>query len=1483
MPSFGNFEAVSELYRGGLGRVWTARGVGAAAGGEAGAEASFAVKTCEPNVAVVGERAALEAVRRFIEQARVQQEVSRGGSAGGASGSTPGGGSFWAPVHAIIEDDPPTSAAYVTDLFSRSAERLVAGRLRVDGRGLQRIVGGVIEGLRELKEKAGRGHGNLKPSNVLIDAATDLGLARVALTDPAAEVDQQRSQAGGARDWQTRDLRAVGDLIHRLVLHQAFTERSAWPIASSPEWSRLGKTGAKWLEIANLLLSPNAEEARPDLDELKAQIEALTVKGGNKGLLIAGATAGVLILGGGVTLAVLASGGGHGGEGGIVDGEQFDPAAWQALNQGYLQWFGALEREIGRMDESRAAAWRSDATLADVMKRIEGAKVDPKEIAGVAQASYQSWAAGGAPPERVTTGAGPSRVRLALETMNSIESSLLETWPTVKELEDAATKWEAAPFAWTAASERVRAAVKELRGEGTTGMSAAIDGVLAMAARVRALEARWSALEASAAVIESKDDAVLGQFLEASAAWVGGAQPAAGSDGLVDGARLEEVERLAAALKKFVETDWAEFDHDTFVQTNDLYKQVASGATIDKAAFDQWLHAASSPEAKLPQGADPRGQWQITARAAEAHGLLKEIAQELGVSVEAAEGDWAAVEAAGTLAGQSDRHAARVQEAAKLLAEAHEHAAAIEAGKLRWTRGTADTIRAKMADSDRAMEQAKLALSDVLQRIRLDKEATFEQVRDAIAGRAEISPSAAVNAAWQAGKGALLAKYKPGSGLASADLRLEAEGLEQSLKQIADAGGSLPEGLEKVGLVQQVDEALRGKRERAIEAALAGLKGADGALPPAGDPAYAAAATQVHDAVGAWVEDAVKMAGDLRAASDRLNLGYGLSEGADESPGTLYERWAGKEVFVDAFGESGPSPLAERMAGLERVEQMTSRAALIAEIEGAQQGRQERAIAAYRRLGEFAPSSVEELTSELALADRLKLALDDVQRVAPARREALEQEFAEARRSHWRAFAEGATDAAALTGALEARERFDVALSPDALGERLYVDAQVYALVKGLAAAGEDDEKARGAAQAFIASIDSASPSISRGVLDAEPVGGIIAGVRGILSGQEVAPARVSPTTIGPGALEGWTGEERADGTVAFTNAATAGTLEFVRVEGDAAANVEPFYIMTTEMSLAQYEAIDTISNGTASRLLGVSEEAQDYWNGPRVWRLAQGRAGRNTFWLQSSPIYQSTPAYPAGLGDASNQRRIAESQGGPSESMPMQYVPGAAAVYAAKAVGCRLPTSAEWLAALKQVGGGGTTIGANLRDATWTLQQEHVRGFIAQTTGVNYPDAAGFRAAGVRAGAGASATAWPGLDDGTLWFRPVADATTGSPPAVFVEGLVGNVAEWVFEDPASVEALPDAASAETFLVDGQGGWEPARAGQLRVMGASALSPPEMAADAALTPADAYGAATAGYADVGLRLVFPARGTGRETLGDKLAGVLGEAPYLGVE
>src|SRR5690606_22911045 len=122
----------------------------------------------------------------------------------------------------------------------------------------------------------------------------------------------------------------------------------------------------------------------------------------------------------------------------------------------------------------------------------------------------------------------------------------------------------------------------------------------------------------------------------------------------------------------------------------------------------------------------------------------------------------------------------------------------------------------------------------------------------------------------------------------------------------------------------------------------------------------------------------------------------------------------------------------------------------------------------------------------------------------------------------------------------------------------------------------------------------------------------------------------------------------------------------------------------------------------------------------------------------------------------------LGESQGRPDESMPMQYLPAATAVYAAKLVGCRLPTSAEWMAALREVGGGegaGATVGANLRDATWTRQQQHFPTFPGNPTGVTWPDAGAFQAAGVQVGSDARATAWPGLDDGTLWFRPVKDA----------------------------------------------------------------------------------------------------------------------------
>jgi hypothetical protein len=108
--------------------------------------------------------------------------------------------------------------------------------------------------------------------------------------------------------------------------------------------------------------------------------------------------------------------------------------------------------------------------------------------------------------------------------------------------------------------------------------------------------------------------------------------------------------------------------------------------------------------------------------------------------------------------------------------------------------------------------------------------------------------------------------------------------------------------------------------------------------------------------------------------------------------------------------------------------------------------------------------------------------------------------------------------------------------------------------------------------------------------------------------------------------------------------------------------------------------------------------------------------------------------------------------------------------------------------------------------------------------------------------------------DDGVLFFAKV-DADKCE-----LHHLVGNVAEYVFDDPAAIE-----------LVSGQGRLPVAKvinsnASALRIIGGSALSAPSAPVDDPRAVLDERGkpdllAAQDGFTDVGFRLAFGASGT----------------------
>ncbi|HEV8290310.1 MAG TPA: hypothetical protein VGP94_00235, partial [Tepidisphaeraceae bacterium] len=194
-------------------------------------EKSLYVKAVEGKNVAPGSAGAM-----MLEGARLQQQVSQSRS------------EYWAQVHALGMGEK--GVFVVVDYDAKTAEDLIKAGPPLSGRGLYRIVMSVIKGLRDLQQLAGRPHGNLKPSNVLLSSA-DAQEARVALTDPAPAGLVARGEASS-------DLFQLGQLIHALVLHHPFT--GAWPVAPTRAWSDLGRQGRGWRKLCNRLLNPNPEK-----------------------------------------------------------------------------------------------------------------------------------------------------------------------------------------------------------------------------------------------------------------------------------------------------------------------------------------------------------------------------------------------------------------------------------------------------------------------------------------------------------------------------------------------------------------------------------------------------------------------------------------------------------------------------------------------------------------------------------------------------------------------------------------------------------------------------------------------------------------------------------------------------------------------------------------------------------------------------------------------------------------------------------------------------------------------------------------------------------------------------------------------------------------------------------------------------------------------------------------------------------------------
>jgi hypothetical protein len=245
-----------------------------------------------------------------------------------------------------------------------------------------------------------------------------------------------------------------------------------------------------------------------------------------------------------------------------------------------------------------------------------------------------------------------------------------------------------------------------------------------------------------------------------------------------------------------------------------------------------------------------------------------------------------------------------------------------------------------------------------------------------------------------------------------------------------------------------------------------------------------------------------------------------------------------------------------------------------------------------------------------------------------------------------------------------------------------------------------------------------------------------------------------------------------------------------------------------------------------------------------------------------------------------------------PTADAPMQLLSPWSAMYGARLLGCRLPTSDEWKAAyekyeahsLKQKDAW------NLRGAAWLAQQNYSK--TMNGNGMPYPDQGVFLPVALAYGDASvtadSAKPWHYEDlakiapnrltsnsgiyaGGAIWFRNVGSQPDAGPDDM--HDLVGNVAEYTFDAPGAIAVIKDNAAS----VDDVNKTLAANDKSVFVIGGSSLSAPEIPFNqeqaVPLTPPQADN----GFCDVGFRLAYTAP---IDSIVDVLGAVYKEPPYI---
>jgi hypothetical protein len=1472
MDGCGRFQAIRVLHESGAVALWSSRLAGADAGAASGGGADaasgagttdpFVIKMLRADMHLTGGSELARDMSLFQESAELQRAVQKAG------------GARWAKVHELARSTE--GVAFVMDQYPWTVAKLVSNKVRPGDSELFKLVRAIAEGLQELKQLGGdRPHGSLRASNILL-GSQGLEGNEIFLVDPAP-------RGKLTQDDSRRDMQHIGAIIFQLVMSRAVRDLPPFPIKDSPEWSKEGSLGAAgpwWLQVCNRLVEPAGGPG--SITTVEGLLEELGkprgggAAGGKKIPLIIGGVlaAAAVAVGAFVALRPAPNGEKKGQNGqeerdiGPVSDIEFEK--WSELARA-MNWYYPL---IGPDAESR---W-TDLLKSDVDGRFAAGRKIIND-ARAAKRTLEPWVAAAetlpmsftAYGERLPTISEESREGVnrrfaqAYSTMLGVRSAIRQWKPFAdltglqQTLADAAAKNPDAP-AWAEAGAIVAAAsadmveVLEGKREDPGALAVAATNVKEAAAGgaelAKAIDAATAAVEALKANPLVKDDPILQRIDEALAS-----APPLGSGSAKDklGVLVNHLNRIATLAPKagarLAEAQKGAWRHAWMIDREDpdaafqsLVTRVGS-APLTADAVEQWI-AMSAETRFIPSGDDPRGEgkWLVD-------GVFAPKALEtLGERIEAArkklptlQQQDLAVEATTKLADADNRRKALLRRVGEIT-------------QLRDKR--VDEIRSGVQEVNTGVAGLKTEIDSVASRVDSTLELqgqNAERYWASLESRT-LGAGAALDDVWRKGIAEIKARHGDMLVGASKDVG-DWEKLVPSIpaQLPAEITIDVRAGLDAAAIRTLVSQ----RRQRAIDQAAAAM------------PTFTEAVNMGTDGVNRrlreiiagyaqWREDAENVldrAGELRRALDDAygpNDPLGDGQDAANTMRAIDEAMSQNRAYGDF--EAFVSSLRARVKRLTEIAGESDAQALGERVMTSQSAAAAEALASWFRLGELGsrgkpawPASLDDLNAERGMKPKLDVLLDSL---SEARRAELSRRIADERSKRWTTgFAAMTPDRATLREALSLKADFGVA---DADIAALPAHSR-YNIALGTfleEAGGLRDAALEQRVRSFITEANALNAGAAAGDLTAQ-----LSQVLDVPPAPIVAP----PETEGP-AKAGWAGRAVDGETVSFTKGGS--TLVFVRVQ----AGSSIAYLSQTEISVEQFIEI-TRESWASVRELMLSEPERRV--GPvtwtpqlqaREWRgiTSSGRQSANKVagWFQGAPS-----SYPPARPEA-RYYPDGVTVDPPTPDAPMQWVSVGAALQVARLLNCRFPTASEWRAALAA----SPTASPNLRDGVW----ERTFNQVVQTRGMDLtfrnwalPNTQIFRGKDEpfdnKVSQEDDKAAGPG-NDGIVWFAPVGSGSEK------IRHLNGNVAEYALADGASTTITPSK----------QMDWN-----QFRVMGASALSPPDRAADAAgeiRSGLVGYGAG-AGFSDVGIRLAFTSGPAGPEPLDRRVANVLGAARF----